>query len=91
MARRLAAEAVGMVFATRVLSEEPAGLPEFAVRRPAGYVCALGPSREAPQGIAPLVRSAYPHRRGTCFTYGWPRWNDLKNRRFCSDVAVSAR
>ena len=59
-----------MVFATRVLSEEPAGSPEFAVRRPAGYVCALGPSGEAPQGIAPLVRSAYPHRRGTCFTYG---------------------
>jgi hypothetical protein len=28
------------------------------------------PSGEAPQGIAPLVRSAYPHRRGTCFTYG---------------------
>jgi hypothetical protein len=48
VARRRAAEAVGMVFATRVLSEEPAGLPEFAVRRPAGYVCALGPSGEAP-------------------------------------------
>jgi len=29
-----------------------------------------GPSGEAPRGIAPQVRSAYPHRRGTCFTYG---------------------
>ena len=29
-----------------------------------------GPCGEAPRGIAPQVRSAYPHRRGTRFTYG---------------------
>ena len=67
-------------------------LPEFAVRGPAGYVRALG----IPLGRHPEVSRRKCGRRtlidgGPASLMGWPRWNDLKNRRFCSDVAVSAR
>jgi hypothetical protein len=57
VARRLAAETVGLVFAPRVLSEELEGLP--------GPVCGACWIRACPgflrggaPGIAPLVRSA---------------------------------
>lgn len=63
VARRLAAETVGLVFATRVLSGELEGLPELACGACWIRACPRVPPGGTP-GIAPLVRSAYPHRRG---------------------------
>jgi hypothetical protein len=50
----------------------------------------------ASSGEVPKVSRCWRGRRtlidgGPASLMGWPRWNDLKNRRFCSDVAVSAR